>query len=272
MFVPLLASLILAVSAALAPANASPSGTADAQPLEITADGALEWNRDTHRYIARQNAKAVQGTFSVSADTLTADYAGEGNGTAITRLTAQGHVVMISGTSQATGDKAVYDVATGLAVITGDHLELQGDGLNVTAKEKFEYHANEGKLIAFGRPLVTYNKDTLEADQVTAWIDTQGTQARTADQPGGGDLKRAEAIGNVVIKTPTETATGDRATYDAETSQAELIGNAAVQRGQNTLHGARARMDLKTGLSSMLGSENGDARVKGVFYPASQKN
>jgi lipopolysaccharide export system protein LptA len=271
MFAPLLAFLILAFSAWMAPAIASPEASEE-QPLEITADSTLEWNRDAHQYVARKNAKAVQGNFSVSADTLTADYAEEGNGTAITHLTAEGNVLITSGTSQVTGDKAVYDVAGGLAVITGDNLKLQGDGLNVTAKEKFEYHANEGKLVAFGRPLVTYNQDTLEANQVTAWIDTQGTQKKSANQPAGGDLKRAEATGNVVIKTATETATGDRATYDAKTSQAELIGHATIQRDQNTLHGERAQIDLTTGLSRMLGGDGKDTRVKGVFYPASKKN
>jgi lipopolysaccharide export system protein LptA len=85
-------------------------------------------------------------------------------------------------------------------------------------------------------------------------------------------LKRAEATGNVIIKTTTETATGDRAVYNADTSQAELIGNASILRDQNTLHGERAEIDLKTGLSRMLGGDGKDTRVKGVFYPATKKN
>ena len=273
MFAPFAAFLILTLSVLVTPASAgSATPEPSAQPLEVTADSALEWNRDKHQYIARQNATATQGTFSVSADTLTADYNESGKGTEITTLTAEGHVVIASGTNRATGDRAVYDVVNGQAVITGNNLKLQGSGLNVTAKEKFEYYANEGKLIAFGRPLVTYNQDTLEANQVTAWIDTKNTQKKPADQqPGEGNLKRAEAIGNVIIKTTTETATGDKAIYNAETLQAELIGNASILRDQNTLHGERAEIDLKTGLSRMLGGGGQNTRVKGVFYPASKK-
>jgi len=258
-----------AQSATVAPSQAAPAiGASNSeQPLEITADTALEWNRDKKQYIARTNAKAVQGDFSVSANTLIADYReGKDGATQIYRLTAEGHAVVVSGTSSVTGSKAVYEVDSGKATVTGQNLLLTGTNLQVTAKEKFEYFANEGKLIAYGRPLVTSGEDTLEADQVIAWTTPQGERTNAAT----GDLKKAEATGNVVIKTPSQTALGDKATYDAPTSMAYLIGNAKVTSGTDTLSGERAEVNLKTKVSRMIGN-NGQGRVKGIFYPVNRK-
>ena len=245
----------------LSPISAHAAETTD-QPLEITADSALEWNRDQHQYVARKNAKAVQGDFSVSADTLTAAYDDSKGGTDITVLTAEGNVTITSGTSTATGNKAVYDVVSGRAVLTGTALKLSDKDLSVTAKEKFEYFSNDGKVIAYGRPLITSKEDTLEADQATAWLAPKGSAT--------GGLQRAEAIGNVIIKTPSQTATGDKATYDATTSMAELIGHAKVVSGSDSLEGDRAEVNLKTKVSRMTGAD-GKGKVKGVFYPANRR-
>lgn len=272
-FIPLLAAL--SVFAVMPPSAFAQSATpaTSSLPLEITAKKALEWNRDKKQYIAREAAKAVQGDFSVTADTLTADYReGKGGATEIYRLTAEGHVGIVSGTSTASGEKAVYEVDSGKAVITGSALTLVSKSLTVTAKERFEYYANEGKLVAVGRPLVTSGTDTLEADHVTAWMDKGGaTPAASSSSSMGGDLKKAEADGNVVIVTSSETATSNRATYDAATNKAQLIGNAKVKRGQDILEGDRAEMDLTTKVSQMFGSGNKDGRVKGVFYPGKAK-
>ncbi len=250
-------------------ATAQQEQKTSAQPIEITAQTALEWNSTGKQYIARDNAKAVQGDFSVTGDILTADYReGPDGSTQIYRLTAEGNVTITSGTSTATGNKAVYEVDTAQAVLTGTDLKLTGDNLNVTAKERFEYYSNEGRLEAYGRPLVTSAGDTLEADHITAWLDRSGSGGEPSAAQKSGDLKRAEATGNVVIITPSEHATSDRATYDAATQMAELIGNAKVKRDRDIMEGQRAEMNLTTKVSRMFGSGGKDGRVKGVFYPS----
>lgn len=264
-------SLGLALPAFATPAPAAKPAQTSELPLEITAQKALEWNRDKKQYIARQDAKAVQGDFSVTADTLIADYReGAGGATEIYRLTAEGHVSILSGTSTATGDKAIYEVDAGKAVITGNDLKLTSETLTITAKERFEYYSNEGRLVAIGRPLVTAGTDTLEADKVTAWMENSKT-ADNASPKQGGNLKKAEAEGNVVIVTPGETATSNRAIYDAATNKAQLLGQAKIKRGQDTLEGDRAEMDMTTKVSQMFGSGSKDGRVKGVFFPGKAK-
>lgn len=241
-------------------------------PLEITADSALEWNSEKKQYIARKNAKAVQGEFSASADTLIADYTeGKDGSTQIVRLIAEGHAVISSKGSSVHGEKAIYDVATGKATVTGSDLKLTATNLTVTAKEKFEYFEPEGKLIAYGRPLVTSGTDTLEADLVTAWINRDASPTTEAEKSGGSDLKRAQADGHVIITTPGDRATGDQATYNAETNLAELIGHAVIIKGESRIEGNRAEINLKTKVSRMSGTD-GTGRVKGVFFPVNRRH
>ncbi len=200
----------------------------DKQPLEITADKALEWNQTDKTYIARGNALAKQGDLSVRADTLTAAYAGvNGNTSDITTLTADGHVTLSTATEIATGDKAVYDLISGKAILSGVRPKIVQQG-----------------------------KNSIEADNMIVWTKNN-------------ILDHAEAIGNVIIISGEQTATGDKATYTATTTTAEMIGNVKVKQGNNWLQGDRAEMNLTTRMSKMTG-QSGTGRVKGVFYTGSK--
>jgi len=125
---------------------------------------------------------------------------------------------------------------------------------------------------------VITNKDTvLTADLVTAWTTPAAKKdagVPATDQPASklGNLKRAEAEGHVVITTPKEKATADKGIYTAENDTVELLGNVKLYQGVNTLEGVRAEMNLTTNLSRMYGSPEKNGRVKGIFFPGSQKN
>jgi lipopolysaccharide export system protein LptA len=245
---------------------------AEEVPLEITADQDLEWNRQEKLYIARGNAVAKQGSLSVKADTLTASYT-EGNqqgGANISLLTAEGHVEILSGTSKGTGDRATYDLKTGKAILTGKNLKVVDESLTVTAQDRMEYYASEGKVVAVGSPVVKNGEDTLEADTVTAWLYQKGETPPSS--AAKGNLKRAEAEGHVVITTASEKSTSDKAVYIGEKNSAELIGNVKINRGPNILEGARAEMDLTAKVSRMFGEDGKPGRVKGVFFPGSEKD
>lgn len=200
----------------------------DKQPLEITADTALEWNQTDKTYIARGNAIAKQGDILVKANTLTATYAGkDGKTSDITMLTADGNVTLSTATETATGDKAVYDLVTGKATLSGVRPKM-----------------------------IQNNKNSIEANSLIVW-----TKDNTLD--------RAEAIGNVIIISGEQTATGDKATYTVATTIAEIIGNAKVKQDNNWLQGDRAEMNMTTRISKMTG-QSGAGRVKGVFYTGTQ--
>ncbi len=253
--------LVFILMSGVFPARAQ-TPSSDQAPLEISADQALEWDRANTRYFARKNAVAQQGDFQVHADLLTADYRDRNGRNEIYRITAEGNVKLISGTSQGIGAKAVYTLDDGKAVLSGRDLKLQSEDMIITCEERFEYFVNDGKFIAIGAPIITSQNNKLSADQVTAFL--------TTDQTGKRTLSRAEAMGNVVITTPTEKATSNRGIYNAQQKTVELIGNVALTQGPNILNGARATMDLTTRLSKMYGAKEGNQRVTGKFYTGSQ--
>lgn len=207
---------------------------ADQIPLEITADKALEWDQKAKTYTAKGNALAKQDTMSVKADTLTAFYDDSKGGTNnITKLVADGHVTLISGTDTATGEKAVYDLTTGEAVLSGT------------------------------RPKITRaNGDMVEADNITAWMEK-------SELGSASTLQKAEATGNVIITNGKQTAAGDRSVYTVKTNMAELFGNVKISQDKNWLTGDYADMNLTTHISHVT-SKDSKKQVKGVFYTTSK--
>ncbi len=239
------------------------------QPLEITAEQTLEWHRDNQQYIARGSVIAKQGDVTIIADILTADYR-ETSASAfeIYRLSADGNVKISSKGNVAYGQKAVYDVDRGVAVMTGDNLRLAAPDQSVTARDSFEYWVTEGRLTARGGAHVTrMGGDTLDADIVAAIF--------TEDATGTRQLKNLTADGHVRITTPNEIVTGKKGRYEAVTNIAVLSGDVKITRGPNVLEGERAEVNLTTNVSKMLGGPvqgtNGTGRVRGVFYPGSDK-
>ena len=232
------------------------------EPLEITADDSLEWHRTELYFKARKNVHAVQGGTTLISDMLTAKYRDGGEGMDIHTLQADGHVKIISAQSKAYGDHATYQVDKGYAIMTGRNLRLISDGQTVTARDKFQYWVNSGRLEAIGHAVAVRLGDRLEADKLIATF--------TEDKAGKRTLKTLEAIGNVVITTPTEILTGELAIYQAATNIAEIHNNVKIMRGPNVLEGDRAQVNLDTNVSKIFGGTGESGRVRGVFYPGSE--
>lgn len=234
---------------------------AASEPVEITAQDVLEWDRGGQKYIARGQAVVRQGELSIHADVLTAEYddpdAG-GKPSEIKRLTAQGHVVIKAPDGRALGDHAVYVPETDVAILTGEALRLETRDQVLTARDRIEYDVNAGRMVAEGDATVLREDGKrLRADRVLAFF---------ADRDGKQELERLEAHGSVIITTPTETISGNKGVYFAKTEQAELSGNVRIKRDKNLLKGEKASVDLKTGVSRLFG---GSGPVQGVFYPGS---
>ncbi|MGB0719939.1 MAG: LptA/OstA family protein, partial [Bdellovibrionales bacterium] len=194
-----------AVFSLITPVNAQDI-TNSKEPLEITADGSLEWHRAQKRFIAIKNVQATQGDTSITAQTLTADYTdGKDNGFQISEVTADTDVIITARDSAAYGDHGIYNLKTGLATLTGQNLKAVSPDQTVTAQEKFEYFVPQGKLNAIGnakavRPDGKGGTNTLAADMLTATLKENAEGKRVLDT--------LEAKGNVVIITATERVTG----------------------------------------------------------------
>jgi lipopolysaccharide export system protein LptA len=93
---------------------------------------------------------------------------------------------------------------------------------------------------------------------------TQGTLRMTAARvtvayatAGGIDIKRLEASGGVILRTPSETATGRFAIYDLDRRLVTMIGGVRLQQGANHVQGARLVLDLDSGRAVMDGGGAG---------------
>lgn len=231
-------------------------------PLEITADDTLEWNRSAKTFTAYKNAKAQQGDLTVESATLTAYYReGQSSDTEIWQITADDDVMISNFGSRAYGDKAIYDIDSAKATMTGKNLRMISDGQTVTARDRFEYWSSNGRLVAVGNAVAIRGEDRLQANQLESLFANDANGKRTLD--------KIIATGNVIITTPTETLTGTSGVYRASTNIAEITGNVRITRGPNILTGSKAQIDLNTNISRMFGGQGG--RVSGTFFPKSDK-
>jgi lipopolysaccharide export system protein LptA len=88
-------------------------------------------------------------------------------------------------------------------------------------------------------------------------------------QPEGGQIRRLEAKGNVVITQKDQIATGDTVVFDNLANTATLSGNVVVTQGQNVLKGGKLTVNLTTGVSFFEGSQGGP--VSGLFLTNSAR-
>ena len=234
------------------------------EKVEISAGETLEWNQKDKQYIARGSVEVTQGGISINSDMLVADYneTSQNKGVEIYKITATGNVLIKDLENTAMGERAVYNIESGIAVLTGGVLSITTPAQKITASDKMEYNTVSGQAKAVGNAVITQGTDRLSAQMITADFikNAQGKQS----------LKRATATGGVMIKTPTEILTGNHGIYNAQTNTAEIKGQVKIIRGPNTLEGDRAEVNLVSNVSKIYGSAQKGQRVKGVFFPSSR--
>lgn len=263
---------IAVIAAAPAWAQAPVASGSSNAPIEITATQSVEWLRNDKKYIARKDVVITQGDVTITSDIATADYReGATSSMEVFRLSAEGNVTIDNGGNKAYGDKAVYDVDGAVATLTGNNLKMVSPDQTITATEKMEYFPDSRQARAVGNAKVVRTQDTLTANIITATFKDQGAANSDNATQGTGNLDRLEATGNVVIVTPTETLRGQKGIYRADSNTAEITGKVKIERGPNIIEGDRAEVNLTTNVSKMFGSESGTGRVRGVFFPSSDK-
>ena len=94
-----------------------------------------------------------------------------------------------------------------------------------------------------------------------------GATAQKSGGPGGQQIKRAEAKGDVLVTQKDQTARGDNGVFDVKTNSVTLTGNVVVTQGTNVLRGDRMVVDLNTGVSRVESDKA--KRVEGLFNPSS---
>ncbi|HCP01161.1 MAG: hypothetical protein CL573_10085 [Alphaproteobacteria bacterium] len=230
-------------------------------PIQIEADDGIEWQRAKQLYLARGNARAQQGSVAVEADELIAFYRpNAASENEIFRIDAIGNVRIVSDEEVAHSDKAVYDIDNGLLVMTGDRIQLDTAKDTIVARDSMEYYETRRLAVARGDAIAIRNDRRVRADVLTAHFDDGGKKA---------EIKRIEALGNVLVSTPTDIVRAEKGNYDPVRGIATVTGNVKITRGDTQLNGERAEVNLETGESRLLSSSPG-TRVRGLFLPKSK--
>jgi lipopolysaccharide export system protein LptA len=100
---------------------------------------------------------------------------------------------------------------------------------------------------------------------------TLDTPRLTVAYSGGASvqIRRLDAAGGVVVKSPSETARGDFGIYDLDRKLITLLGNVQLNRQNDRVSGARLVIDLESGRAVVDGGPPGvnqsGGRVTGHF-------
>jgi len=92
-------------------------------------------------------------------------------------------------------------------------------------------------------------------------------------QEGGANaeatISRIDAIGEVFLASPKETAQGATGVYDVANRMITLSGSVVLTRGDNVIRGDRLVLDLTSGRSRVEGGSAGgqQQRVRALFVP-----
>ena len=142
--------------------------------------------------------------------------------------------------------------------------------VDVTA-DRIEVQDRSDRAIFAGNVHVTQAELSLETPRLTV--------AYSGGQGGGTNvqIRRLDAAGGVVVKSPSETARGDFGIYDLDRKLITLIGNVELTRQNDRVSGARLVIDLNSGRAVVDGGPPGvnqsGGRVTGHFtVPQNQKS
>jgi lipopolysaccharide export system protein LptA len=134
--------------------------------------------------------------------------------------------------------------------------------VDVTA-DRIEVQDRADRAIFAGNVHVTQAELTLDTPRLTvAYSGGQGSSSNV-------QIRRLDAAGGVVVKSPTEVARGDFGIYDLDRKLITLIGNVQLNREENQVNGARLVIDLDSGRAVVDGGPPGvnqsGGRVSGHF-------
>lgn len=125
--------------------------------------------------------------------------------------------------------------------------------------DRIEVQDRADRAIFAGNVHVTQAELTLDTSRLTVAYSSAGAI----------QIQRLDASGGVIVKSPSETASGDFGVYDLDRKLITLVGNVRLNRGGSQIIGSRLVIDLNSGRAIIDGGPAGIAqsggRVKGHF-------
>jgi len=264
-------ALVAALMLVAAPAMAQELGLAGEGPIEVLADGSIEWRRNEQVVIASGNARAIRAGTTVFADRLIARYrprGGEGRGAQqgqgqggaaqaafgsgggeIWRLEADGRVRIVSGENRAEADRAVYDLDRRVLVMTGRALRLTNGRDVVTAQDALEYWVDRRMAVARGGATVTSPDRQLDADTLVAFFKEEAPGGR-APAPQGQAPRRSAQQAEGQGSAPSALLAPGTGRLD----RVEAFGNVLIRTATESVRGDRGVYTPETGIAQVAGN------------------
>jgi len=139
---------------------------------------------------------------------------------------------------------------------------LKGHNSNApvdVAADRIEVQERADRAIFAGNVHVTQADLVLDTERLTV----------AYSSAGGIQIRRLDASGGVVVRSPSETARGSFGIYDLDKRLITLIGNVQLVRGGSQINGSRLVIDLESGRAVIDGGPPGvgqsGGRVTGRF-------
>ena len=127
------------------------------------------------------------------------------------------------------------------------------------AAQRIEVQDRADRVVFVGNVHATQAELTLDTARLTVAYSSEG----------GIDIKRLDASGGVVVRSPSETARGDFAIYDLDRRLITVIGDVQLERQGSRVSGSRLVIDLESGRAVIDGGAPGvgtnGGRVTGHF-------
>jgi lipopolysaccharide export system protein LptA len=154
-------------------------------------------------------------------------------------------------------------------------VKIESARLEVRDKDKRatftgDVHVTQGDTVLTCRTLIVYYEQNAAP---TAANPAPAKVATTQPAAGGGasQIRRLEAIGDVVVVQKDQTATGNKGDFDMKTNTMVLEGNVVVSQGPNVVRGERLVVDMTTGVSRVEPAKGSRGRVDALIVPGSAK-
>ena len=149
-----------------------------------------------------------------------------------------------------------------MAIAQGAVSALKGHNANApidVASDRIEVQDRADRAIFSGNVKVRQAQLTLDTQRLTL----------SYSSGDGVKIKRLDASGGVVVKSPSETARGNFGIYDLDRKLITLIGAVQLNRGGSQINGQRLTIDLNSGRAVVDGGGRGigqsGGRVTGRF-------
>lgn len=297
------ALVVMAMLAAPVAAHAQPIDLSHGGPVNVTAAGGIDWDQAAQTVTAREDARAVRGDATVTADRLVAHYrkkaappgmavkpaatpisdpppsnpaspaspaspatAGDAGGNEIYRLEADGRVHIFTATDQAWGDHAVYDIDQAVMVLTGRGLRLTTPQDVLTARDAMEYWSVKHMAVGRGDATVTSNDGRrIAADTLVGY-----TVDPNAPGPDGKPLPPPPRPKPSAKPGKQDDALG----ASGKLQRVEAFGHVQVRTATEIVTGDRGVYVPDTGLARVVGHVHitrGDNQLNGAAAVVNMK-